>query len=191
MDWTSSRESGGLSHTSGVTSALRVMIGTASLRTAPTASPRNASRRPRIDQHYSSWAPYDLVCQDVESRLDDIVLVEVGSVGTRVPPPLQAWRAWSSQFSNGVVKMCLHMNWTRSGSSCSKQEKMDPLVWQTGVSGFVDSDGSQGRRCHSTRELLLWPSDIWMEDRQESRQPWRLGRRLRDLIEEKQKGNKN
>jgi hypothetical protein len=36
-----------------------------------------------------------------------------------------------------------------------------------GLSGFVNSDGSQGYRRHLTRELLLRPSDIWIEDRQE------------------------
>jgi hypothetical protein len=42
--------------------------------------------------------------------------------------------------------MCLHMNRTRVGSSCSKQRKPDTLVWQTGGSGFIGSDGSQGHR---------------------------------------------
>jgi hypothetical protein len=59
-------------------------------------------------------------------------------------------------------------------------------VWQTGWSDFVDSDSSQGCRRHSMRELLLWPSDIWTEDRQEQQQPkgeqWIL-----DLIYEKKK----
>jgi hypothetical protein len=32
-------------------------------------------------------------------------------------------------------------------------------------SGFVDSDGSQGHYRHSTRELLLRPSDVWMKVR--------------------------
>jgi hypothetical protein len=41
-----------------------------------------------------------------------------------------------------------------------KQEKSDYLVWQTGLSGFVDSDDSQARRRHSTWELLLQPSDV-------------------------------
>jgi hypothetical protein len=50
MDWTSSRERDGLGHTSGVTSALWMMIGVASLRTAPIALPCNANRRAPPDQ---------------------------------------------------------------------------------------------------------------------------------------------
>jgi hypothetical protein len=81
--------------------------------------------------------------------------------------------------------MYLHINQTRAESSCSKQEKSDPSVWQIRLSNFVDSNDSHGRRRHSTRELLLQPSDIWIEDRQEPRQPWRLGWWIIDLIDEK------
>jgi hypothetical protein len=41
------------------------------------------------------------------------------------------------------------------------------------------------------RELLLRPSDIWMKDRQEPRQPKGLKRRILDLIYEKKKKWKN
>jgi hypothetical protein len=64
---------------------------------------------------------------------------------------------------------------------------MDRPVWQTGWSGLVDSDGSQGRRRHSTRELLLQPSDVRTEDRREPRQPKGLKRRILDLIYKKKK----
>jgi ribonuclease HI len=37
---------------------------------------------------------------------------------------------------------CCHMNWIGAGNSCSKQEKPNYPVWQTGWSGFVDSDDS-------------------------------------------------
>jgi hypothetical protein len=37
----------------------------------------------------------------------------------------------------------------------TKQEKPEHVVWQTELSGFVDSDGSQGHRRHLTREPLL------------------------------------
>jgi hypothetical protein len=67
-------------------------------------------------------------------------------------------------------KKCCHMNRTGARSSYSKQEKPDYPVWQTGWSSFVNSDSSQGHRRHSMRELLLHPSDVWMEDRQEQRQ---------------------
>jgi hypothetical protein len=35
------------------------------------------------------------------------------------------------------------------------------------------------------RELLLQPSDVWMKDRHEPRQPKGLKRRILDLIDEK------
>jgi hypothetical protein len=78
-----------------------------------------------------------------------------------------------------------HTNQTGTGSSCPKLRKPDCPVWQIGWSGFIDSDGSQGRRRHSTRELLLWSSDVWKEDRQEPRQPKGLKRQILDLIYEK------
>jgi hypothetical protein len=66
-------------------------------------------------------------------------------------------------------------------------EKLDCLVWQIGWCSFVDSDGSQGRRRHSTRELLLQPSDIWTEDRQEPQQSKGLKWQIIDLIYKKKK----
>jgi hypothetical protein len=57
---------------------------------------------------------------------------------------------------------------------------------ETGLSGFVDSDGSQGRRRYLTRKLLR-SSDVWTEDRQEPRQPKGLKRRILDLTYEKKK----
>jgi hypothetical protein len=36
--------------------------------------------------------------------------------------------------------MCSHTKQTRAESSYSKLGKLDGLVWQTGLSGFVDSD---------------------------------------------------
>jgi hypothetical protein len=67
--------------------------------------------------------------------------------------------------------MCFHMNQIRARSSYLKQEKSNPLVWQTGLFDFVDSNGSQGRYRQSTMMLLLRPSDVWTEDRLEPRQP--------------------
>jgi hypothetical protein len=58
---------------------------------------------------------------------------------------------------------------------------------ETGLSSFVDSDGSQGCHRHSTRELLLLSSDVWTEDRQKPRQPKGLKRQILDLIYEKKK----
>jgi hypothetical protein len=40
---------------------------------------------------------------------------------------------------------------------------------KTGLSSFVDPDDSQGCCRHSTTKLLLWPIDVWIEDRQEPR----------------------
>jgi hypothetical protein len=53
-----------------------------------------------------------------------------------------------------LVKLCCHMKRTGSKSSCSKMQKTDYLVWQTGGSSFVRTDDSQGnrralRRCSS------------------------------------------
>jgi hypothetical protein len=86
--------------------------------------------------------------------------------------------------------MCLHTNQIGAKTPYSKQGKLDALIFQTGLFGFVDSDGSQGRRRHSTIKLVLLPSDVWTKDRQESLQLWRLWRRLRDVIEEKRKNRK-
>jgi hypothetical protein len=58
---------------------------------------------------------------------------------------------------------------------------------KTGLSGFVDFNGSQGCRRHSTRELLLRPSNVWTEDRQEPWQPKGLKQQILDLIYEKKK----
>jgi hypothetical protein len=64
-------------------------------------------------------------------------------------------------------------------------------IGKTGRSGFIDFDCSQGRRRHSMRELLLWPSDIWTEDREEPQQPKGLKRWIIDLIYEKKKRLQN
>jgi hypothetical protein len=56
---------------------------------------------------------------------------------------------------------------------------------KTGLFRFIDSDDRQGRRRHSTRELLLQPSDVWMEDRQGPQQPKGLKQWIIDLIYEK------
>jgi hypothetical protein len=77
------------------------------------------------------------------------------------------------------------MNQIGAGSSYLKQERSDCPIWQTGSSDFVDSDGSQGHRWHSTRELLLRPSDVWTEDRQEPWQPKGLKQQIIDLIYDK------
>jgi hypothetical protein len=42
--------------------------------------------------------------------------------------------------------MCCHMNRTGAESPCSKQEKPDTLVLETGPSGFVETGDSQGHR---------------------------------------------
>jgi hypothetical protein len=77
------------------------------------------------------------------------------------------------------------MNQSGAESPYSKQGKMDPSVWQIGQSDFIDSDGSQGRRRHSTREPLLRPSDVWLMKKLEPRQLKGLKRRILDLIDEK------
>jgi hypothetical protein len=55
---------------------------------------------------------------------------------------------------SGFTK-CWHMNRTRSQMLLLDTEKPDYLVSETAPSGFVDSDGSQRRRRHYTRGLLL------------------------------------
>jgi hypothetical protein len=67
------------------------------------------------------------------------------------------------------------------------RKKLDYLVWQTEWSNFVDSDSSQECRRHSTTELLLWSSDVWMEDRQEPWHPKGLKRQILNLIYKKEK----
>jgi hypothetical protein len=63
-----------------------------------------------------------LLHQGVEGRLDDVVLVKVGSVGVGVSS-----------------KMCCHTKRTRAESSCSKKEKVEPAVLGTGLSNFLVS----------------------------------------------------
>jgi hypothetical protein len=41
------------------------------------------------------------------------------------------------------------------------------------------------------RELLLWPSDVWMGDMQEPWQPKGLKQRILDQIDEKKKNLRN
>jgi hypothetical protein len=48
---------------------------------------------------------------------------------------------------------------------------------KTGPSGLVN--------WHSMRELLLWLSDVWIDDWKEPQKPWRLRRLILDLIDEK------
>jgi hypothetical protein len=81
--------------------------------------------------------------------------------------------------------MCCHTNPTGTGSSWLKLQKLDCPVWQTGRFSFIDSDDNQGCRQHSMRELLLWPSNVWMKDRQEPRQPKGWKWKILDLIDEK------
>jgi hypothetical protein len=64
--------------------------------------------------------------------------------------------------------------------------RLSDLGWLS----FVDSEGSQECHRHSTREFLLWPSNVWMKDRQESQQPKGLKRQIIDLIYEKKKNRK-
>jgi hypothetical protein len=52
------------------------------------------------------------------------------------------------------------MDQTPTGSFCSKPQKPDSSVWETGRSGFIETDGTQGHRRTSTREPLPWPSDV-------------------------------
>jgi hypothetical protein len=75
---------------------------------------------------------------------------------------LADWREWklAIHVPKHLYGRCLHTNLIEAKSPCSKQGKLDPPIWQTGLSGFVDSNGSQGRRRHSMREPLLRPSDI-------------------------------
>jgi hypothetical protein len=100
-----------------------------------------------------------LLYQGVEGKLGDVVLTEIESISAEV----FTHYAWHLEVVNSpaeLPKICLHMNRIRAGSTCSKQEKLDPPIWQTGLSGFINFDDSQGCHWHSMMELLLWPSDI-------------------------------
>jgi hypothetical protein len=72
----------------------------------------------------------------------------------------------------------------------NRSRKLLAETTETELPGFVDSDDSQGHHRHSMRELLLQPRDIWMEDRQEPRQPKGLKQRILDPIYEKKKSTK-
>jgi hypothetical protein len=64
--------------------------------------------------------------QGVEGGLEDVALVEVGSVVARVFT-LHVWHDWSSRVPSGVAKMCSHTKWIETRSPCSKLQKLD--VW--------------------------------------------------------------
>jgi hypothetical protein len=73
-------------------------------------------------------------------------------------------------------------------SPCYHTDRNRKLLLDTekiGRSDFVNFNDSQGCHRHSTRELLIWPSDAWTEDRHEPRQSKGLKRRIIDLIYEK------
>jgi hypothetical protein len=82
-----------------------------------------------------------LLRQGVEGRLDDVVLVEVGSIVAGVPPfMLDVREAVDSPAKS--PKVCWHTNRTGTGSPCLKQGKLNYLVWQIRPSGFFETDGS-------------------------------------------------
>jgi hypothetical protein len=56
--------------------------------------------------------------QVVEGRLDDVVLLEVGSIGVRA----SFLHGWSSRFPSGVSKMCMNIIKQGVRSSYLKQE---------------------------------------------------------------------
>jgi hypothetical protein len=65
------------------------------------------------------------------------------------------------------VDLLPHEMKKRVRSSCSKQEKSNPSVWQTRLSSFVDSDVSQMYHRQSMMKLLLRSRDVCIEDRLE------------------------
>jgi hypothetical protein len=85
---------------------------------------------------------------------------------------------------------CSHMNRTKARSFYLNKEKLNPRDWQTGLSDFVNFDGSQRRHRHSSIKLLHQPSDVWIEDRLEPQQPKGLWQWLLDLIARKWKQKK-
>jgi hypothetical protein len=87
--------------------------------------------------------------------------------------------------------MCSHMKRRRARRSSLNVGKSDGPVWQTGLSGFVETDDSRGRHRASMREPLLQPSDVWSVKELEPRQFKGLRRQLRDLIDEKKGKLKN
>jgi hypothetical protein len=85
----------------------------------------------------------------------------------------------------------VHTKRTRAESFCSKQGKLDTLVWQTGGSGFVRSGGNQGHcrlwRGRPSPDQVV--SDQWEgQDPQKLKELWR---RLVDVYEVKTKRKEN
>jgi hypothetical protein len=68
----------------------------------------------------------------------------------------------------------------------NRKRKLLLKTAETRLFSFVNSDGSEGRRWYSTMELLLWPTDVWMEDRKEPWQPKELWRWILDLIDKQE-----
>jgi hypothetical protein len=71
--------------------------------------------------------------QGVEGGLDDVVLVEVGSIDAG------ASLLHACRFHSKVTKMCWHVNRTRVERSYSKQQKLDCPFWQTEWSNLSGS----------------------------------------------------
>jgi hypothetical protein len=90
-----------------------------------------------------------LLRQCVESGFDDVVLIEVGSVGAGVSGCRGG--GGGGWVPIGVTKICCHTIRIGTGNSCSKLQKPDTPTWQIGGSSFIGTNGSQGRRRASTR----------------------------------------
>jgi hypothetical protein len=106
--------------------------------------------------------------------------------GVRSELPLQ-WLLKHEQHILFVTKFVLLHETNKSRKILFKVGKTGPSGFRSRTIQFHQDRRQSGASPGFDRGLLLWPSDIWIEDRLEPRQRKELGWRLVDLNDENEK----
>jgi hypothetical protein len=124
-----------------------------------------------------------LLHQHVEGGIDDVALVEVRSIVAKVPT-LHAWRAWSTRFASIVSKNVF-------ANETNKSQELLLKTWANQTVRFCQDKRQSGALSNFDGVLLLYLSGVWMVQKYEPQQLWRLKRWLRDPIDEKKRKLEN